>query len=76
VLISRAFLSDKPIVFGVCPDPEPTDTVGHFYAESTVAQPNSHGAESSDRLELKGWMLGIRLQQLEVLVREFPNITR
>jgi len=28
--------SYNPIVFGVCPDPEPTDAVGHFHAQGVV----------------------------------------
>jgi len=74
--IGRANLSDQAIVFGVRPDPEPADAVGHFHTEGTIAQPDAHRAESPDRLELKRRMLRISLQQLVILVCQFTHIRR
>jgi hypothetical protein len=69
----RKNLSDEPIVFGVSADPKPVHTIRYFHAKSAVTQPDANGSKGTYGFEMKGWMLGIGLQQLEVLVRKLAN---
>ena len=69
----RKNLSDETIVFGVSADPEPVHPIRYFHAKSAVTQADANGSIDTYRFKMKGWMLGIGLQQFEVLVCKLAN---
>ncbi len=69
----RRNLSDETIVFGVSTDPEPVNTIRYFHAKSAVTHPDANRSIGTYDFEMKGWMLGIGLQQFEVLVCKLAN---
>ncbi len=74
----REWLRDDDVVGIVLADPEPDVFVSQPDGESAVFQrhaegPNLLAAPVANFLELEGRVLGIRLQQLELLVRTFAG---
>lgn len=69
-------LADQRVVLGVCTNPDPQYAIFHIHAQGSIAESDANGPIPTDLLEVERRMLGVRLQQREVLVRKQPNIRR
>lgn len=54
-------------------DPEPLQAIGMFRGQRSVMQADAYRMNRTDLFESEGGMAGIRLQQGEVLICQFPN---
>ena len=57
-------------------DPKPQDPVRRVHGEGAIVSADPDGMEPTDALEVQRGMPWIRLQELELLVRERPSIGR
>jgi len=60
----------------VRPDPEPQKPIRCIHREGAVVGTDAGGVKPADALEVQGGMPRIRLEELELLVRERPDIGR
>src|SRR3712207_488039 len=63
-------LAHELVIIGVTPAPEPQHPAFDFDTKRPMRQANAHREETACPLEMQGWMPGIVLRQLEVLVRK------
>jgi hypothetical protein len=73
---SNCPLGNHIIILGMRAYPEPEDPIVHIDAQRAVMQADTHGAISTDMLEVQGRMSGIGLQQIEALIRELLDVLR
>jgi hypothetical protein len=74
--VNEGSLTDDPVVVSVASDPEPQHPAYDFDTKRPVRKTDTRREETSHPLELQGWMTGIVLQQLEVLVRKITDRSR
>jgi hypothetical protein len=69
---------DEAVVLGVCADPEPMDTCFARQTKSPVVQPHSCAIQlaAAQQFELQGMVRWVRLEELEVLVRQRAHVCR
>jgi hypothetical protein len=65
--------SGNLIVSSVWPNPIPEDAIGMILAERTVMKPDASRPNAANLFESNGWVSGIGLEKLEVLVGEFTD---
>jgi len=58
----QRLLADELVVFGMCANPEPLDSVLDLVAEHPVVRAHARGPHRSDALEVKGGMPRVRFQ--------------
>ena len=70
--------ADQAVVVRVGADPEPMHAIGGWQTKCAVLQPDSGAVDplARQQLEMKRGVLGVRLEQPEVLVGKIANINR
>jgi len=65
--------SGNLIVFSVRSNPIPEDAIGMILSERTVMKPDASRPNAANLIKPNGWVSGIDLEKLEVLVGEFTD---
>ena len=74
--LHQASLGDEAIVLRMSPDPEPEEPIRRVNRQRAVVRANANRVETLNSLETERGVLRIRLQQRELLVREFTDDCR
>ena len=75
---SAGSTADQAVVVRVGADPEPMHAIGGWQTKCAVLQPDSGAVDplARQQLEMVRGVLGVRLEQPEVLVGKIANISR
>ncbi len=70
--------ADQAVVVSVGADPEPMHAIGGWQTKCAVLQPDSGAIDplARQQLEMERRVLGVRLEQPEVLVGKIANLSR
>jgi len=74
-ILGDAHLLNQPIIFSMGPNPEPDQVFFNFNCYSPIFDSNPCRPIPPNLLQMQGWVSRILLQQLEIFICQFLNLS-